>query len=191
MKNTVPNILTILFITAVGIISSCRNSIEEINAITYKDTFPVESAVNVEMLYSDSGIVKAFFKSPVVNRYIGDESYIILPKGLTIYFFDENKEVKTSLTARYAIKYENKDFMEAKNDVVVVNRIGERLNTEHLMWDQVQRKIYSDVFVKITRQDEVLYGYGFEADETFEKWIMKDPRGSFNIDVDEEENSAQ
>jgi LPS export ABC transporter protein LptC len=170
---------------------SCKNSIEDINALTYKDTFPIESAHDVEMIYSDSGVVMALLKAPIVNRYGGEEPFIILPKGMTVYFFDSVMRVKTSITARYAIKYEKSQLMEARNDVVVVNHIGERLNTERLIWNQERKKIYSDVFVKVTREDEVLYGEGLDADESFDKWNIRKPKGTFYINVDEENNSEQ
>lgn len=178
-------IITIMILAIAITLSACKNSIEEINILTYRDTFPAESAHDVKMIYSDSARIKAMLKSPIVNSYSGEDSYIVFPKGLTVFFFDSAMQVKTSLTARYAIKYEKSDIMEARNDVVVVNQIGERLNTEHLVWDQNRKLIYTKVFVKITKKDEVVYGDGMEADESFDKWTIKKPKGEFFINTDE------
>jgi LPS export ABC transporter protein LptC len=168
------------------ILDSCHNHMEDINAITYRDTFPIESARDVEMVYSDSAIIKALVKSPVVNRYAGEDPYIIMPKGLTVLFYDSAMRVRTKLTAQYAIKYEKSDLMEVRNNVEVVNHIGEKLNTELLIWDQKKRKIYSNVFVKITQIDKVLFGDGMDADESFDKWTIRKPKGTFYIEMDEE-----
>jgi LPS export ABC transporter protein LptC len=151
----------------------------------------MESAKDVEMIYSDSARVLALMKAPVVNRYGGDNPYIILPEGIKVYFYDSTMKVKTFLRAGYAIKYERSELMEARTDVVVINHIGEKLNTEHLIWDQNARKIYTDVFVRITRKDEVLLGDGMDADENFDKWNIRKPKGSFYINVEEDETDEE
>jgi len=171
--------------------SSCRNKIEDIQALNYRDTFPLEAARDVEMIYSDSAEVQALLKTPLMNRYGGEDPYLIMPEGLKLYFYDSAMRVKTSLSAGYAIKHEKSELMEARHDVVVINQLGEKLNTERLIWDQTRRIIYSDVFVKITRKDEVLYGQGLEADESFDKWVIKKPKGTFYMNVDDKETGDQ
>jgi LPS export ABC transporter protein LptC len=170
------------------VLSSCRNSIEEINALTYKDTLPMQSAMDVEMIYSDSGEIKAMLRSPQVDHYAGENPYVVMPKGINVIFFDSVKQVKTSLKAGYAIKYEKSEQMEARYKVRIVNRAGEKLMTEHLIWDQSRHIIYTDVPVQIRRNNEVLQGNGMEADESFDKWVIKKPTGTFYINVDEEES---
>ena len=122
-------------------------------------------------------------KSPLLNKYAENDmpSYIEMPKGVEVYFYDSLNKVKSLLTANYAIDYENKKLMEAENNVVVVNEKGEKLNTEHLTWDQNKKIITSDKFVRITTKDEVLFGDGLDADEGFNKWVIKKPKGILNI----------
>lgn len=166
---------------------SCRNKIEDVQALNYRDTFPLESARDVEMIYSDSAEIKALMRSPLANRYGGEDPYLIMPEGIVVYFYDSAMQVKTKMSAGYAIKHEKSALMEARHDVVVINSLGEKLNTEHLVWDQSRRIIFSDVFVKITRKDEVVYGQGLEADESFDKWVIKKPKGTFYINVSDQE----
>ena len=71
--------------------------------------------------------------------------------------------------------------MEAKEDVVVTNIKGEKLNTEQLVWDQKSGKITSDVFVKITTEDQVLMGEGLIANEDFTNYRILKPRGTISI----------
>ena len=178
-----------------GIISvvlfSCHNSMEEINALTYKDTLPMESATDVEMIYSDSGKIQALLRSPQVDRYGGENPYVVMPKGIHVIFFDSAMTVKTSLKAGYAIKYEKSEQMEARYKVRIVNRIGEKLMTEHLIWDQSRHIIYTEVPVQIRRNNEVLQGNGMEADESFDKWVIKKPTGTFYINVDDDESEEE
>ena len=70
-----------------------------------------------------------------------------------------------------------------RDHVVVVNRQGDQLDTEELIWDADTRKIRSDAFVKIRTATEILYGTGFEADETFERYTASSiPEGSLQVE---------
>ncbi|MEI6764193.1 MAG: LPS export ABC transporter periplasmic protein LptC [Bacteroidota bacterium] len=168
-------------------VTSCKNSLEDVNSLPVRDTAPMETGTNMEVIYSDSAQIKALMKAPLYKRYEGENPYFEMPRGLTVFFYDSLMQVKTKLTARYAIKYDKKNVMEVRNDVVVVNQKGERLNTEHLVWDEKTRRIYSDVFVKITESDKVVYGEGLDAPESFERWTIKKPKGSFYIKTDDME----
>ena len=66
-----------------------------------------------------------------------------------------------------------------------MSRKNEILNTEHLIWDQSKKTIFSNVAVKITTNDEVIYGDGFESDETFNKYEILNPRGTINVKDDD------
>ena len=104
-----------------------------------------------------------------------------MPKGIDLKFYDDSLNIISTLTSNYAINRESENIMEARNNVVVVNKKGERLNTEHLIWDQKAKKIYSNEFTKITTQDEILLGNKFEANEDFTNYKISRVKGNFNI----------
>lgn len=164
---------------------SCENDIKTINTVGNKDYLPVETAKDVETIYSDSGRISVIVKAPQLDRYAGEKPYVEMPKGVKVFFYDTAMNVRSKLTANYAISYEKEKIMEAENDVVVVNEKQEQLNTEHLVWDQKKAIIYSDKFVKINTGKEILWGEGLDADERFDKWKIKKPKGSITIDEDE------
>lgn len=132
------------------------------------------------MIYSDSGKIQFKLTSPQLNRYKTEDPYNEFPKGLTIIAYDSLMRVKTSMRANYAIMWINKNLMEAKNDVVIVSK-DETINTEHIVYDKRRRVIFSEVFVKRTNKDGVMYGDGFDADETFNKYTIRNPRGTFMV----------
>lgn len=167
------------------ILYSCENDIKTINTIGSKDYLPVEVAKDVETIYSDSGQVVVKVEAPQLDRYEGEKPYVEMTKGVSVFFYDSAMNVKSKLTAKYAISYEKEKIMEAKNDVVVINEKQEQLNTEHLVWDQTKATIYSDKFVKINTGKEILWGDGLDADERFDKWKIKKPKGSITIDEEE------
>ncbi len=172
--------LLLLFLFLAG----CESDIEKVRLIADKERFPLESADNMELLYSDSARVKVKLTSGRMERYTGEDPYIEMPKGVVVLFYNDSSTVKSSLTANHAVRYENRNIMEARNDVVVINEKGERLNTEHLIWDEKQSKIYSDEFVKITTKDEIIYGNGFEANEDFTRYKIFNIKGTINLKTD-------
>ncbi|MFC2100883.1 LPS export ABC transporter periplasmic protein LptC [Bacteroidota bacterium] len=174
-------VIVLLFI----VMFSCENDPVMVNEISYVDTLPVQTAKNIKVIYSDSGKVQAKIVSQLMNKYVGDQPYYEFPEGINIIFYDTALTIKTTLTANYAVNWEKKNIMEARNDVVIINhQKDEKINTEHIVWDQVRKKIFSDVFVKRTTKDDVLYGDGFDADESFSKYTLRNPRGTFHVDAD-------
>lgn len=122
----------------------------------------------------------------LIDRYV-DKQYIEFPKGMKILFYDDSMSVNSQLKADYGIRYEKEGKMEAKRNVEVINVKGEKLNTEHLIWDETKDSIYTKAFVKITTGDEVMYGDGLESNQDFTKYRIKNIKGTFNL-KDEEEN---
>lgn len=166
---------------------SCENDIKVITSLSRHDSLPFEQARDIEVYYSDSGRLTAYLESPVMNNYKKSNTYVEFPEGFKVIFYDSDLNPKSEITANYGIRYERTKIMEAKNNVVVRNMgKNEQLNTEHLIWDENKQIIYSEVFVKITRSEEVLYGDGLTSDQGFENYTIKNPTGEFKIDPDEQ-----
>jgi LPS export ABC transporter protein LptC len=164
---------------------SCKSDIKQINSLADIKNFPNQSAKNIEILYSDSAKVKMKIFAPVLHRFSDEkEPYVEFPDGITVYFYTAQKEVESSLKSNYAIFYEIPDIWEAKEDVVVVNRDGDVINTELLIWERKKELLHSDKFVKITTKDEILYGEGFEADQNFTNYTIHKPTGVINLNED-------
>lgn len=161
---------------------SCENDIEKINRVSKVDTSPIERAENIEVLYSDSGYVKMKLTGPVLERYAtANEPYILFPKGMKTTFYDRALSITSRLSAEWGIRYENNQKMEAKKNVEVINEKGDKLNTEHLTYDQADGKLRSDEFVKITTADEIIYGTGLEANEDFSRYRIFNIKGIINL----------
>jgi LPS export ABC transporter protein LptC len=144
-----------------------------------KQVFPTEQGETVEILYTDSGLVRIRITAPEMNHYTFNvpEPYTEMPKGIYVEFYNDSSKIKTTLKADYGIRYEKTKRTEVKTNVVVVNVAGETLNTDKLDWDEGTRKIYTDVFVKIKTKNDELQGTGMEANEDFSEWDIKNPVG--------------
>jgi LPS export ABC transporter protein LptC len=81
---------------------------------------------------------------------------------------------------------EKKQKFEALGDVVVTTDEGIKLQTESLRWDPQVNKIVTDDFVTITKDQNVITGYGLEADQQLKHLIIKKQVKGKISDVSEE-----
>jgi hypothetical protein len=51
-----------------------------------------------------------------------------------------------------------------------------------LFWDEKKELIYTNKFVKITTENEVIWGEGLEANQEFTDWKIKNVKGTIYID---------
>lgn len=171
--------------------SACENDIALVNSIANEEQLPVESGKNVEYIYSDSAIIRAKINAPQLDRYVGKKNYMEMPKGMHVIFYNEQQVEETTLIADYGIGYDDgkgMNKMEARRNVRVVNEKGDRLNTEHLIWDAVTKKIYTKEFVKISTKTETIWGDGLEADQDFSKYTILHVKGSIAVDDSDSTN---
>lgn len=174
--------IAVFFLLAFGfILSSCENDQAEIKRVTSGKQEPVEEIKGLETLYSDSGLVRVKVTAPVYRKLVSPESVTELPGGIHIEFFNETFQVESELKAKYAIHYENERVWEARNDVVVVNKKGETLNTEKLVWNERKELLTSDQHVKITTKEEIIYGDGFEANQDFSLYKIFKVKGRITV----------
>lgn len=164
-----------------GIFCSCENDITEVDAIGENRNLPIRSGKNVELMYSEDALVKVKLSAPIMREFAGEKPVILMSKGIEVLFYDSLKQVSSKLTSNYAINKLYAKKMEAKDDVVVINEKGDKLNTEHLIWDEKTGKIYSNEFVKITTEDEIIMGHGFESNQDFTKYKINKIKGIINL----------
>ena len=172
---------TFFICTIALLFESCENDINKVNFFAGKKNIPVESMYNAEIIYSDSGYVTGKLLAKRLDHYRSKNSFTVMPKGVLVEFYTKQQQVETKLTANYAMKYDDKDVMEAKGDVVIINDKGEKLNTEHIVWNQKNESITSDAFVKITTKTEILMGDGLESNQSFTKYKIKKIRGTIQL----------
>ena len=166
---------------------SCTNDLKDVMALPSNKKSPSEVGDSVTMLYTDSAHLKIMLKANrmlVFNKNV-KEPITILPKGVFMTFFDENEKISTTLRANYGISYDVSKRMEVHYEVVVVNKNGEKLETEKLIWDEKNKRIYTDAFVKITTDTKVIRGTGMESNQDFTKYEIKHITGTLQVKNDE------
>ncbi len=172
----IKSLLPIILVT--GFLYSCKEE-QKIKFEPY--TGPVVVSDSVEGIFTDSGHVEFYMKTPEQIRFQSEDEEF--PKGLYLEFFNEEHKKETTLTARYGYytKKDNKWFI--KDSVVVINLLDDRkLETEELHWEPAKKRVYNDKFVKITTGKQLLYGTGLEAKDDFSDYEILNPSGVEYLD---------
>jgi LPS export ABC transporter protein LptC len=175
--------IAIAFVLLTCIISCTSDEVNE-KVMNERINLPLETGKNIYITYTDSGFTKAKVFAPLLERYANDERQeTVMQKGITAYFYNVNtaNQVESYLKSKYAVRYDREKKMIARNDVVLVSRKGDTLNTEELIWDEVKQKIYSDKFVRITTKDEIIMGDGFESNTEFTQYKIYSIRGVISL----------
>lgn len=176
-----------VLLICVSFFISCTNDLKDVMALPKNHISPSQVGDSVTMLYSDSALLKVMVKA---NRMLlfdknVSEPFTVLPRGVFVTFFDEHEKVSATLKANFGVRYDLSRKMEAKYAVEVVNRDGVKLETEKLIWDELSKTIYTDAFVKITTDKEIINGHGLTSNQDFSKYELKKVTAIIKIKNDE------
>ena len=166
------------------ILQSCTNDLKDVMALPTNKLSPSQVGDSVTMLYTDSAELKIVLTASrmlLFNNKNISEPFTILPKGFFVTFFDEEEKISSTLKANYGVRYESTKRMEAKYKVEVVNKKGEKLETERLVWDEANKKIYTDAPIKITTPTQVISGKGLNSNQDFTKYEIKEVTGIIKL----------
>lgn len=154
-----------------------KSDIESLPSMTVKDF--VTS-------YSDSATTQLVMSAPLMERYIDRKSpYSEFRFGVKVVFYDGKDAPVGTLTSKYARYAEDRKLWELKDSVIAVNEKKEVLETELLYWDQDKELVYTDRFVRITGEDQIVMGTGLESDPRFIKWKIRNVSAQFYIKDEE------
>lgn len=152
---------------------ACENDIGTINEL-FQPTKPgVEIALGVDMLYSDSAYVRVRVQGPKLLRYLDDVSpRDVFPDGVHVDFIEPEGFVSSTLDADQGERFTREKKVIVRDNVVMQNNQGEKLETNELIWDEVKQVVYTDRFVRITKPDEIILAYGFRANQDFSEYEL-------------------
>jgi len=168
---------------ALLLLAACRNEMSDINALVSKSIMQEDRASDVTILYSEEGQVKArLFSREFIRNEISKPPYTDMQQGLKVEFFNDSLQVESTLTAKYARYYEQQGNVLIRDSVVVVNKKGDRLETEELIWNQRVQKFYTEKPVAITTATQTMWGEGLEANQDFSWYQIRSLRGTMLVE---------
>jgi LPS export ABC transporter protein LptC len=166
-----------IFIIACLLITGCKPK-EQAAIVEY--TGPLSESENVDILYFEKDHIKVKMKSRKILEFKnGDREF---PDGIYLEFFDELGIMTSTLKANQAYYFKETNQWRGRGKVEVRNlEKKQQLNTEELFWKPDTKKIFTEKFVTIKLENEVLYGTGLDAAQDLSQYTIKKPQGEFEI----------
>ena len=176
IKATIPLILILSVV-------SCNNApVDHATPVVYDG--PVRTLDNVEILHSDSAVIKARVRAARILMLQNEDREV--PNGMLIEFLNPDGSITATLKSDYAYYFKEEDRWRAQGNVVVDNIANkETLRTEELYWEPKTGDVHTEKFVKIESPGEVITGTGLKAKQDFSTWTLDQPEGIFEIEDEE------
>lgn len=167
--------LVIIFIYI--IFCGCSNNIQDINLL-YQESVDYDFGVDIETNYYLKGALEFKLVAEEMKQFRESGEKNIFPKGIKVIVYNQNSDTTAIMSSEFAIQKKNEQLVEASNNVILRNSKNEQLNTEKLFWDGNAKTIYTDDFVTIKTENEIIMGYGFVTDESFSSYSLSDITGT-------------
>ncbi|MBT1690135.1 LPS export ABC transporter periplasmic protein LptC [Fulvivirgaceae bacterium PWU37] len=137
---------------------------------------PLREVENMEMFYTENDRIKVKMQAAVVYEFLnGDREF---PKGIYLEFYTEEGTLESTLKANNAYFFKEQNQWRGRGKVEVKNIAkNEQLNTEELFWKPADQKIFTEQFVTIKQQEDVIYGTGLDAKQDLSDYVITKPYG--------------
>lgn len=172
-----PFILSTLLSALLIVLSNCNGG-DNKEPVEYKG--PLREAEKVELFYSENDRVKVKMLADLLYEFEnGDQEF---PKGIYMEFYDEFGQLESTLKANHAYYFKKEGHWRGRGNVELKSLAKkEQLNTEELFYKPQTKKIYTDKFVTIRLQGDVLYGEGLTANSDLTEYVIQKPSGDMEV----------
>ena len=171
----------LLFAVIILSAASCDKKIDTIRKSDI-ESLPTLTARDFITTFTDSATKQLVMSSPLMERYTNrKDPYSEFRFGIKVVFYDGEKDPVGTITSKYARYAEDKKLWELKDSVIVVNEKNEVMETELLYWDQVKDLVYTDRFVRMTSEDQIVMGTGFQSDSKLSDPHIRNVSASFYL----------
>ena len=176
-------ILGVQWVAIMVLFISCQeNDIKQVNKITKVENAPVMAAQILKVDYTENGKLVYTLTSPETKKYDQPEAKTEFPKGFNVVFYDSLQQQRGTARANYGLSHDNTQILELKGNVIIVNYHDKtRIETEHMFWDRINKKITGDLAVKIITADKVFTAIGFKSNEDLSQRELFHPTGEWYV----------
>ena len=152
---------------AVTLFFGCESNFKEVQKINFSDFVPGGDADNVNLKYTDSGLIKSILISPKMLDFSNvDFPFTEFPKGIDVTLYD-NKAKRTFITANYAVSYKLTNVIDLQGKVKIKSENGQMLETEQLYYDQKNEWFFTEKKFKLTDLKGSSNGQGIDFSKDF------------------------
>ena len=157
----------VVTVLAVTLFFGCESNFKEVQKINFTEFTPSSDADNVNLKYTDSGLIKLILLSPKMLDF-GSVNFPFteFPKGVDVTLYD-NKAKKTQITSKYAVSYSLTGIIDLQGKVKIVSQDGQTLETEQLYYDQKNEWFFTEKKFKFTDVKGSSNGQGVDFSKDF------------------------
>jgi LPS export ABC transporter protein LptC len=159
---------------------SCSSDTTETQpAKTSIDNAPDQVMTNAEIYLTSEGRRKATIKSDTLMTYARVDTTLLY--HVTVLFFDSTGIQTSTLTADSSRVSQRANTMSVFGHVKAWTNDSRKLVADSLRWNAKTERIETEGYVEIYRGEDMISGYGLEADQRLEQTVIKrKPKGSFS-----------
>lgn len=174
---------SIAIIFFIAMLFSCQGRINEVRQLSAKNFSPATEETMVNAVYTDSGRVALKLRSPLIYDFSNLKfPYREAPDGVEVDFFSKNEE-KNTVTADYAIAYDETNLIDLQGNVEIILSDSTILRAQQLYWDQKRKWVFTDQEYSLhLANGTVNNGQGFDSDENFNNFISRSNIGKHYLD---------
>ncbi len=169
------------------VLFSCTNNTQKARDFLADKNLPIGKSKDALHVYKDSGRITSKLITPLLLDFTNREEhpYREFPSGIKIINFENRGADSITIIGDYALSYEKTSISEIKGNVVVVNHTDQSiLETDQLFWDQKTNYFISEKPFKLIKQNDTIYGIGFESKEDLTKHLAKKTTGKLETTED-------
>jgi len=86
-------------------------------------------------------------------------------------------QLDAQITANYGLDYEQKEETILRNNVIVITKKKEKIETEELIRNKRTGEVYTDKFVKITTKDKIIFAQGLKTNADLSQYQLYNIKG--------------
>lgn len=163
---------------------SCSKETKDVVNATYDpEKSYTMKATQVNTLISDSGITRYRIEAAewiVFGK--AKEPYWYFPEGIYVEKFDTLFHSEASIKADTAYYFDKKGLWHLIGNVEVESLQGGRFDTSELFWDQKKEKVYSEKYIRIQQEEQIITGVGFESNQNMTRYKIFNSQGEFPVE---------
>lgn len=161
----------------------CESNFKDVQRSNFIEFVPGSDADNVNIKYTDSGLISGILISPKMLDYSNVSfPFTDFPKGIDVTLYDKKRK-RTYVLANYAISYKQTSIIDLQGKVKITTDDGQMLETEQLYFDQKNEWFYTERKFKFTDAKGVTYGQGLDFSKDFK--IINSQRINGAIETEE------
>ena len=163
MKKITTTTLAALLIAAVSLTGCSRDDSSSTDQSLFDSSSVPDSDMNRATIYTyEGGRVSSRIISDRIVQFDTRDSTVAYHLDVDVY--DSVGSIQSHLIGDSGIILDKQTRIAAYGNVVLTSSDSTILETDRLYWNARTDSIYTDAFVRITKDGDVLSGYGLQAD---------------------------